>query len=101
MHTIFAAEGSSVVGAALEFSLVGHDRPGVERQVIAVLSRLHVGIVALDTQLSAEPHSGAALIQMEARVRLPAGLEAAEVQASLEDVSPEIMVDIPPSPPRA
>jgi glycine cleavage system regulatory protein len=98
---IFTAEGPRVAGAALEFSLVGHDRPGVERQIIAVLSRLHVGIEALDTQVSAEPHSGAALIQMEARVRLPAGLRTAEVQASLEDVSPEIMVDIPLSPPRA
>jgi glycine cleavage system regulatory protein len=91
---------TSVADAAIELSLVGHHRPGIERQVIAILGRLNIGIQALDTQLSAEPHSGAALIQIEARVRLPAGLQPAEVQAVLEDVSPDVMVDIPLSPAR-
>jgi glycine cleavage system regulatory protein len=30
---------------------------------------------------------------MDARLRLPAGLAAAKVQAALEDISAEIMVD--------
>lgn len=50
------------VDDALEFSLVGYDRPGIERQVIAILSRFHIGIEALETQLSAEAYSGVALI---------------------------------------
>jgi glycine cleavage system regulatory protein len=89
------AHETGVADAALQFSLVGHDRPGIERQVVAILSRLHIGIEALDTQLSAEPHSGAPLVQLAALVRLPAGLQPAEVQAVLEDVSPDIIVDLP------
>jgi glycine cleavage system regulatory protein len=64
------------------------------RQVTAVLSGLDVNIETFDTKISAEPHSGAPLFHMEARLRLPPGLQAAGVQAALEDISTEIMVDI-------
>lgn len=89
-----AVEGGDAGGGeVLQFSLVGQDRPGIVRQVTAVLAGLDVNIDAFDTKVSAEPHSGAALFHMEARLRLPAGLPAAKVQAALEDISAEIMVD--------
>ncbi len=81
-------------GEALLFSLVGQDRPGIVRQVTATLSALDVNIEAFDTKIVAEPHSGAPLFHIEARLRLPAGLKAAKVQAALEAISGEIMVDI-------
>jgi glycine cleavage system regulatory protein len=89
-----AVEAPGAGGQALQFSLVGQDRPGIVRQVTAVLSALNVNIEAFDTQITAEPHSGAPLFQMEARLRLPPGLEAGGVQAALEEISAEIMVDI-------
>jgi glycine cleavage system regulatory protein len=89
-----AVEGPGAGGEALQFSLVGQDRPGIVRQVTAVLSALNVNIEAFDTQITAEPHSGAPLFHMEARLRLPPGLEAGGVQAALEEISAEIMVDI-------
>ena len=88
-----ALEGPPAVGAALIFSLVGQDRPGIVRQVTGVLSGLEVNIESFDTRLSAEPHSGAALFHMEARLRLPPGLRAEAVQDALEAISAEIMVD--------
>jgi glycine cleavage system regulatory protein len=89
-----AVEGPGAVGDALEFSLVGQDRPGIVRQVTAVLSGLDVNIEKFDTRISAEPHSGAPLFHMDARLRLPRGLQAGGVQAALEGISAEIMVDI-------
>ena len=89
-----ALEGPGVAGEALQFSLVGQDRPGIVRQVTAVLSGLDVNIEAFDTRISAEPYSGAPLFNMEARLRLPPGLQAAGVQTALEAISAEIMVDI-------
>lgn len=86
-----ASEGG---GEALRLSLVGQDRPGIVRQVTAVLSGLEVNIEAFDTRISAEPHSGAPLFHLEARLRLPPGLAAGAVQAALEDISAEIMVDL-------
>lgn len=88
------ASAQGAAGDAVHFSLVGQDQPGIVHQVTAVLSRLGVNIEDFDTRISAEPHSGAPLFHMEARLRLPPGLDAAEVQSALEDISGEIMVDI-------
>ena len=95
-----AVEGPGAVGEALHFSLVGQDRPGIVRQVTAVLSRLGVNIETFDTGIGAEPHSGAPLFRLEARLRLPPGLKAGAVQAALEEISGEIMVDISLTPAR-
>jgi glycine cleavage system regulatory protein len=89
-----ASEEAGAAGEALQFSLVGQDRPGIVRQVTAVLSGLDVNIEAFDTNISAEPQTGAPLFHIEARLRLPSGLPAARVQAALEAISGEIMVDI-------
>lgn len=92
-----AAEGSEAragaEGEVRHLSLVGQDRPGIVAQVTAALSGLGVNIESFDTRISAEPHSGAALFHAEARLRLPPGLGARRVEAALEDISAEIMVD--------
>lgn len=87
-------EASHAGGEALAFSLVGQDRPGIVRQVTAVLSGLAVNIETFETRVSAEPHSGAPLFHMNAHLRLPPGVDAGAVQAALEDISSEVMVDI-------
>jgi glycine cleavage system regulatory protein len=89
-----AVDSPGAGGEALYFSLVGQDRPGIVRQVTAVLSSLEVNIETFATRITAEAHSGAALFNMEARLRLPPGLKASAVQAALEDISAEIMIDI-------
>ena len=89
-----AVEAPGAAGEAVQFSLVGQDRPGIVHQVSAVLSGLEVNIEALDTRITAEPHSGAQLFDMRARLRLPPNLKAEKVQAALEAISAEIMVDL-------
>jgi len=89
-----AVEGAGAAGDAVRFSLVGQDQPGIVHRVTAVLSRLDVNIEALETRISAEPHSGAPLFHADASLRLPAALKAEQVQAALEEISGEIMVDI-------
>ena len=81
-------------GELVCFALVGGDRPGIVHQVTAVLSGMNANIEAFDTRLSVEPHSGGPLFHMDARLRLPKGLKAEAVQAALEDISAEIMVDV-------
>ncbi len=89
-----AVESDGGGGEALHLSLVGQDRPGIVRQVTAALSGLDVNIEAFDTRITAEPHSGAPLFNMDADLRLPPGLSAAGVQSALEAISAEIMVDL-------
>jgi glycine cleavage system regulatory protein len=89
-----AVEGPGAAGEAVEFSLVGQDRPGIVHQVTRIFTGLDANIEAFDTHVSIEPHSGAQLFHMEARLRLPPKLTAQAVQAALEEISAEIMVDI-------
>ena len=86
-------EAPCAEGEAVDLSLVGQDRPGIVRQVTAVLSGLEVNIETFQTRIDAEPHSGAPLFRLDARLRLPQGLKVAAVQAGLEAISAEIMVD--------
>jgi glycine cleavage system regulatory protein len=87
-----AAAGAA--GEAVDFGLVGQDRPGIVNQVTAALSALGANIETFRTWIDAEPHSGMPMFHMQARLRLPPALPAAAVQTALEDISAEIMVDI-------
>ena len=89
-----AGEGPSAEGDALHLSLVGQDRPGIVHQVTRAITDLDVNIEALDTRVSVEPHSGAPLFHMQARLRLPPALHAYRLQDTLEAISSEIMVDV-------
>lgn len=89
-----AIEAPGADGEALQFVLVGQDRPGIVNQVTAVMSGLGANIETFRTWISAEPHSGVPLFNMEARLRLPPELQVSRVQAGLEEISAEIMVDI-------
>ena len=89
-----AIDAPGAGGDEVLFSLVGQDRLGIVHQVTAVLSGIGVNIEAFETRISAEPHSGAPLFHLDARLRLPSTLTAQDVQAALEAISAEIMVDI-------
>ena len=89
-----AVEAPGSDGEALHLTLVGQDRLGIVDQVTAVLSSLDANIETFRTWISAEPHSGAPLFNMQATLRLPPELDEARGQAALEDISAEIMVDI-------
>jgi len=89
-----AVETTDAAGDVLHLGLVGQDRPGIVHQVTAILSRLGVNIEDFESEVGVEPHSGGSLFQMDARLRLPAGLAAADVQTALEAMSAEVMVDI-------
>ena len=90
-----ALDASSAPGGEeVLFSLIGQDRLGIVHQMTAVLSGINVNIEAFDTHITAEPHSGAPLFHLDARLRLPPALTAHDVQTALEAISAEIMVDI-------
>jgi glycine cleavage system regulatory protein len=89
-----AGDGGGAAGEGLQFSLVGQDRPGIVSQVTAALSGLGANIETFSSWISTEPHSGVPLFNMEARLRLPPQLAVGAVQAALEEISAEIMVDI-------
>lgn len=73
--------------------LVGQDRPGIVREVTAVLAGLGVNIEEFVTTIENGAWSGELLFRATAKVSIPEGLPADAVRAALEDISGEIMVD--------
>jgi glycine cleavage system regulatory protein len=94
VRMVSAVDESGEAGDAFHFSLVGQDQPGIVSQVTAVLSGLGANIESFRTWVDIGSESGVPLFHVEAGVRLPAELNAAGVQAALEDISAEIMVDV-------
>lgn len=88
-----AGEDPSAGQAALVFELVGQDRPGIIREVSAVLARLGVNIESLSSGEERGAWGGERLFRAEVRVTLPDTVSPEEVQAALETISSEIMVD--------
>jgi len=92
--SIVAAEAEAPAQAdSMEFDLVGQDRPGIVREVTAVLTRLGVNIEEFETGTEPEAWSGGRLFRAHAVLNLPAGVTCDAVQTELEAISGEIMVD--------
>lgn len=88
-----AGDAPAVQGAVQSIELVGQDRPGIVREVTAVLADLGVNIEDFVTTTENGAWSGELLFRAQARVTIPPGLAADSVQAALEAISGEIMVD--------
>ena len=88
-----AGDEPAVKGAIQSIELVGQDRPGIVREVTAVLAGLGVNIEDFVTTTENGAWSGELLFRAQARVTIPPGVAADSVQAALEDISGEIMVD--------
>lgn len=75
-------------------ALVGTDRPGIVRDISAVLARHGVSIDQLATATREAPMTGGILFEADAVLDVPAGVTAAALRADLEAVAGELMVDI-------
>ncbi len=80
-------------GVLVDLELVGQDRPGIVREVTAVLAALGVNIEDFATSRENSSMSGAPLFRASARLMVPDGTSPDQVQDALERISGEIMVD--------
>ena len=95
-----AGDTPDALGTPLWVELVGQDRPGIVREVTAVLADLAVNIERFSTSAENSAHSGELLFRMNALVTIPHGKTADDIQAALEAISGEIMVDFTFTPPQ-
>jgi glycine cleavage system regulatory protein len=89
-----AGDNSTLEGQPMTLEVVGHDRPGIVRDVSRALAAERVSIVELETERVAGSFSGEAMFKARARLLLPEGLRAEKVQKSLESIANELMVDL-------
>jgi glycine cleavage system regulatory protein len=79
---------------SLELRLIGHDRPGIVRDVTQALSQLGANIEEFSSGIESAPFTGETMFRAEARLRVPEGVTTEEVQKILEQLANEIMVDL-------
>lgn len=89
-----AGDALPEAGTRLTLQLVAQDRPGIVNELAQALAPLHVNIEQLETTAEDGAWSGARLFRAEVVASLPPGVSAGDVQAALEGVSAEIMVDL-------
>lgn len=90
-----ADEGPSAAASArLTMSLVGNDRPGIVRDLSAVLAAHGVSIEALDTATREAPMAGGTLFEATATLVVPGDQDTGTLQAAVEQLAGELMVEI-------
>lgn len=82
------------LGRGLKLELVGHDRPGIVRDISRVLAEHQVSIGEFHTERSSASFSGEAMFKATAMLSLPAGLDERALQRALEGLANELMVDL-------
>lgn len=78
----------------LSFSLVGHDRLGIVREISQVFARYGVNVEKLVTYTSSAPMSSETLFHADAELRADERLDASALQADLERLSNDLIADI-------
>lgn len=78
----------------LRLELVGHDRPGIVREITEILAQQQANVEELETAVTAAANTGQNLFRAEIRVQLPADGSIRHLQEALEGVAADMMVDI-------
>lgn len=78
----------------LKLDLLGHDRPGIIRDISHALVWRGINIDELQTEYTSAPMSGVMLFKATAYLRVPPEVVIAEFQDNLEQVAHDLMVDV-------
>ena len=79
---------------SLKLELLGHDRPGIVREISSVLARHGASIERMETTCESASFSGEPLFRASIEAHLPASAAPADLQAALEALANELMVDL-------
>jgi glycine cleavage system regulatory protein len=95
--TIAAYPGSGPSGSgarSVTIDLLGNDRPGIVREVSAVLHRNRLSIDTIETATREAPMAGGQLFEAHIVVRVPQDGDLSVVREDLERLASELLVDI-------
>lgn len=89
-----ALAGTTTRYRTLKLDLVGHDRPGIVRDVTQVLTRLGVNIEEFSSGIESAAFTGEEMFRATAWLRVPDGVTGGDVRRTLESLAGEMMVDM-------
>lgn len=85
---------ASAAGKQVALEVVGHDRPGIVRQISQALAARQVNVEELNTECVSAPMSGEMLFQARARVLLPPSCDMESLRADLEKIASDLVVEL-------
>ena len=77
-----------------ELELVGHDRPGIVRELSRTLSERGVNVEELHTERTSAAMSGEPIFKASVKLLLPDGLDLDSLRESVEEIASDLMVDV-------
>jgi glycine cleavage system regulatory protein len=89
-----STESEKPPGRLLKLDLLGHERPGIVREVTQALTSLGVNIEEFASDLESAPFTGVEMFRARARLRAPDGPSVEDLRKALERLAGEIMVDL-------
>jgi glycine cleavage system regulatory protein len=89
-----AAPPAEVPGKETTLEIVGHDRPGIVRQITRALASQGVNVEELTTECVSAPMSGELLFKAHAKLWIPDSCNMAVLRAELEEIAGELAVEI-------
>ena len=78
----------------VSIELIGHDKPGIVREISHALNSLKINVESLSTELVSGSMSAEELFKAEASLRVPTSVELDDLQNALEDIANDLMVDL-------
>jgi glycine cleavage system regulatory protein len=97
LHVVIArgdAETAASPRRMVRLELVGHDRPGIVRELSSCLAKRGVSIEELHTEIASAAMSAEHLFKVKALFTVPEALADDELKRELEALANEMMVDI-------
>jgi len=78
----------------LTLELIGHDKPGIVREISQALATRHINVENFTTNLVSGSMSAELLFKAEAQLLTPEDLSLDDLQTALEAIASDLMVDI-------
>jgi glycine cleavage system regulatory protein len=97
LHVSIMAAGKnpSPPGETILVEVVGQDRPGIVLELTRTVASTGANIEDFSSSADNSAWSGGLLFRAKARLTIPKGTSAGQVQSALESISGDIMVDFP------
>jgi glycine cleavage system regulatory protein len=89
-----AAATAAGAGKLIRLDIVGHDRPGIIREITRALAGQGVNIEELSSECVSAAMSGEALFTARAQLQLPAGCDIPALRREVEQIASDLMVDV-------
>ncbi|MEZ5277215.1 MAG: ACT domain-containing protein [Opitutaceae bacterium] len=93
-HRGESIEASASLLRSFSLEVIGHDRPGIVREITGTLARFRINVEELETERSSAPMTGGMLFQARARIVLPADCPESLVRSELEKIASDLMVEL-------